>query len=74
MWRITAELFLFVVTTDRRPGLDVLGPAFTGSHGWVRREVTAQFPEDAEHIRFGVTLTGPGQMTVRNSDLPSVRR
>lgn len=43
-----AELFLFIVTRDRRQGqdVDVIGEAVTGSQGWARNEVTAQVPGD----------------------------
>ena len=61
-----AELFLFVVTPDRRQGLDAIGPAITDSGDWERHQVTAQVPGDAELIRFGLTLTGPGQVSLRD--------
>ena len=43
--------------------------AVTGSHDWTRHEVTAQVPGDAELIQFGLTLTGPGQVGLRNVEL-----
>jgi hypothetical protein len=63
-----AELFLFIVTRDRARSadLDVTGPEITGSNGWVALEVAAQVPEDAELIRFGLTLTGRGGVALRN--------
>lgn len=33
------------------------------------QEITAQVPEDAELIRLGLTLTGPGQVALRNTEL-----
>lgn len=66
-----AEPFLFIVTPDHRPGpdVDVLGPAIAGRHDWTRYEITAQVPGDGELIRFGLTLTGPGQVALRNAEL-----
>jgi hypothetical protein len=45
------------------------GPAIAGSYDWTRHQVTAQVPGDAELIRFGLTLTGPGQVALRNVEL-----
>jgi hypothetical protein len=36
---------------------------------WNRHEITALVPEDADLIRFGITLAGPGQVTLRNPEL-----
>jgi RNA polymerase sigma factor (sigma-70 family) len=41
----------------------------TGTSDWMRHEVTAEIPPDANNIIFGVFLTGPGQVEVRNLDL-----
>jgi hypothetical protein len=41
----------------------------TGSHGWTRHKVTAAVPDDAQIIRFGITLTGPGRVELRNVEL-----
>jgi hypothetical protein len=40
-----------------------------GSGDWAMREVTALVPDDAELIRFGVTLTGPGLVALRSPEL-----
>jgi hypothetical protein len=62
-----AELWLHIVTKDPGPkgrssDSDWRGETITGSHDWTRHEVTAQVPGDTELIRFGLTLTGPGQV------------
>lgn len=67
-----AELWLQVVTRDR--SLDMHGRAFAGSQDWTRHEVTAQVPAEAELIRFGLTLTGPGQVGLRNAELTRTGR
>jgi hypothetical protein len=36
---------------------------------WTSYEVTARIPADADLIRFGIGLTGPGQIALRNPDL-----
>ncbi len=36
---------------------------------WTRYEVTARIPADADLIRFGIGLTGPGRIALRNPDL-----
>jgi hypothetical protein len=41
----------------------------SGSSGWTRQEVTALVPDDAELIRFGITLTGPGLVALRSPEL-----
>jgi hypothetical protein len=41
----------------------------SGSSDWTSREVTAQVPADAELIRFGITLTGPGLVALRSPEL-----
>jgi hypothetical protein len=41
----------------------------SGSTGWARQEVTAVVPDDAELIRFGITLTGPGLIALRSPEL-----
>jgi RNA polymerase sigma-70 factor (ECF subfamily) len=45
------------------------GQAITGGHDWTRYEVTANVPGDAEHMGFDLTLTGPGQVALRNVEL-----
>ena len=36
---------------------------------WTRHEIAAAVPEDAELIRFGITLAGPGQVALRHAEL-----
>jgi hypothetical protein len=41
----------------------------SGSSDWTRHEVTMRVEGDAEVIRFGVSLTGPGRVELRNAEL-----
>jgi hypothetical protein len=41
----------------------------SGSNDWARQEVIALVPDDAELIRFGITLTGPGLVALRSPEL-----
>jgi hypothetical protein len=43
--------------------------AISGSIDWTRHEVTAQVPGDAAIVSFGVFLTGPGQIELRDAEL-----
>jgi hypothetical protein len=45
------------------------GVTVSGRHDWTMQEVTALIPEDADIIRFGIALTGPGQIALRNPEL-----
>jgi hypothetical protein len=45
------------------------GVTVAGHSDWTRHEVTALIPEDADMIRFGVALAGPGQIALRNPEL-----
>ena len=36
---------------------------------WIRYQITARIPADADLIRFGIGLTGPGRIALRNPDL-----
>ena len=36
---------------------------------WASYEITARIPADADLIRFGIGLTGPGRIALRNPDL-----
>lgn len=54
------------------------GPARREDHGltiggrrsaWTRHEITVRIPADADLIRFGIGLTGPGRVGLRNPDL-----
>ncbi len=60
-----AELWLHVVTYDRGQSAD--DRAAVGAGDWAGHEITAAVPEDAELIRFGVTLAGPGRSTCAGS-------
>jgi len=46
-------------------GLTVSG----GRHQWTSLEITALIPEDADMIRFGIGLSGPGRVWLRNPEL-----
>jgi hypothetical protein len=43
--------------------------AVSGGRDWTILEITTLIPEDADVIRFGITLTGPGQVALRNPEL-----
>ena len=43
--------------------------AVSDSNDWIRHEVAAQIPGDAATVSFGVFLTGPGQIELRNAEL-----
>jgi hypothetical protein len=45
------------------------GLTISGSHPWTRYEITAQIPADADLIRFGIALTGAGEIALRNPGL-----
>jgi hypothetical protein len=45
------------------------GVTVSGRRDWTRHEVTALIPEDADIIRFGVALVGPGRIALRNPEL-----
>jgi hypothetical protein len=36
---------------------------------WTRYEITVQIPANADLVRFGIALTGPGRVALRNPDL-----
>jgi hypothetical protein len=40
-----------------------------GSQDWTRHEVTAQVPDNADIIQFGITLTGSGRVALRSPEL-----
>ena len=46
-------------------GLTISG----GRRDWSGHELTVPIPEDAELIRFGITLTGAGRIALRNPEL-----
>jgi hypothetical protein len=41
----------------------------SGGRDWTRQEITALIPDDADMIRFGITLAGPGRIALRNPEL-----
>jgi hypothetical protein len=45
------------------------GVTVAGRSDWTSHEVTALIPEDADIIRFGIALTGPGRIALRNPEL-----
>jgi hypothetical protein len=47
----------------------------SGGRRWIRYEVTARIPADADLIRFGLALTGTGRIALRNPALrnPALR-
>jgi hypothetical protein len=54
---------------EMRPGREQQCVAVSGASDWARREVTALVPDDAEFIRFGITLAGPGLVALRSPEL-----
>ena len=57
------------ILTDRQSVRDDRGVTVSGGHAWTRHEITAAVPEDADLIRFGITLAGPGQVALRHAEL-----
>ena len=45
------------------------GLTISGGRPWTRFEITARIPADADLIRFGIALTGPGRIALQNPDL-----
>ncbi len=45
------------------------GVTVPGRGGWATHEITAQVPEEADMIRFGITLSGPGGIVLRHPEL-----
>jgi hypothetical protein len=65
---IRLEILRERLTTREDHGVTVSSGPRRG-RAWTRREVTAVVPEDAELIRFGVTLAGPGLVALRGPAL-----
>jgi hypothetical protein len=45
------------------------GVTVSGGRGWATHEITARIPEEADMIRFGITLSGPGRVFLRHPEL-----
>jgi len=45
------------------------GITVAGRRPWTRHEITAAVPGDAEIVRFGITLNGPGEIALRQAEL-----
>ena len=45
------------------------GVTVAGHRDWTRHVVRARVPEDADIIRFGITLTGAGRVALRHPEL-----
>jgi len=45
------------------------GFTLDGGRGWTTQEITALIPEEADTIRFGITLSGPGRIWLRHPEL-----
>jgi len=57
------------VLRERRTVRDDHGVAVSGGSDWASYQVTAMVSEDADLIRFGLTLAGPGQVALRHAEL-----
>ena len=57
------------ILRERQHVRDDRGVTVSGGHAWTRHEITAAVPEDADLIRFGITLAGPGQVALRHAEL-----
>ena len=66
-----AGLRLLVVRHESRGGpiREDRGVAVSGRTEWTRHEITALVPGDANMILFGIELTGPGLVALRNPAL-----
>jgi hypothetical protein len=57
------------ILRERQTVRDDRGVTVAGGSTWTRHEITAAVPGDAELIRFGITLAGPGQVALRHTEL-----
>jgi hypothetical protein len=57
---------------DRRRVRDDHGVTVGGGTEWARHELAARVPSDAEFIRFGVVLAGPGRIALRGPELTRI--
>jgi hypothetical protein len=62
------EVFRHWWRTGRDPREDH-GVTIAGGRGWTTHEVTAPISEDVDMIKFGITLSGPGQIFLRHPEL-----
>jgi hypothetical protein len=70
--RLTYEAGLRVeILRDRLRIRDDHGVTVAGGSPWTRHEVTVTVPADAEALRFGIVLSGPGEIALRNPALTS---
>jgi hypothetical protein len=49
------------------------GVTVAGRSDWTRYEMRTPVPEDADIIRFGITLTGAGRIALRHPELSVAR-
>lgn len=70
-----ARLRLLVIRHESRdePHREDHGVTVSGRTEWTRHEITALVPGDANMILFGVELTGPGVVALRNPALRQAR-
>ena len=71
---VTGEAFLYLQVHTEQPEHAVYNHEsahLTGHHDWAFHEITAKVPAAAFMIQFGVTLSGPGQVTFRHADFRS---
>jgi hypothetical protein len=61
--------FRLEVLRERRRVRDDRAVTVSGQSTWTPYEVTAVVPGDADRIRFGITLVGPGKIVLRFADL-----
>jgi hypothetical protein len=57
------------ILRERQAVREDRGVTVSGGSTWTRHEVSAPVPADAELIRFGITLAGPGQVALRHAEL-----
>jgi len=61
--------FRLEVLRERRRVRDDRAVTVSGQSTWTPYEVTAVVPGDADRIRFGITLVGPGKIVLRHAEL-----
>jgi hypothetical protein len=57
------------ILRERQTVRDDRGVTVSGGSAWTRHEIKAAVPQDAELIRFGITLAGPGEVALRHVEL-----